>query len=831
MKSNSRNTRRNSRRRRDGVVLVLIVVSLVALFTFVALAVDLGMLAVARTQAQDAADSAAMAGARTLNGVSSNSNNYAAATPTAVQAATGNSILSAPVPSSAVNVQIGRYAYVTANQRFEGQFPGPSTDNWSLAQATITTNIGNQLPFAKVFSFGGVNLQATATAAHRPRDVAIILDYSGSMRFASLAGLSASSSSPYSGVRTRSNNPDSAFPTFGHYSAGAALQATSFTSPYEQANITATTNDNRGPIVADFYTDTSGTAAFTAAANSFATTPGGDNYLKVNNNAGPAWCSTAANLVPIAATNSTPKQAFETNGYTGISGVASFSGYTQGPNYWGKTFFIWPPDPAVVNGVPRDWRQKYFTYAAGKVPADLNSLLWDNSGNWQVPGNNTYHVDYTAILSFIKSAPNPFPNRLQSGRILYYDQIPDSISATYPPADLNERFWKDYIDYVLGIAQTGSSSWSNITAYTGYGDDYTFGTVKITPKASLTGNPLPYMHYADNPKRPRTHFWFGPLTMVDFLGNYNLWNVSGINPSNTRYCAWPGTCHESPMYACKLGIRSALSDISTNHPNDLVSLMMFSSPQATAGDGGRFNRVRVGLSRNYTDMQDALWYPASTIGNSGATIRPYDADNLEVPRAMGGTCYSMGLMLAYNQFSANSSLLTYNPGATAGDAGGNGRKGAQKIIIIETDGSPNVTASATLNNLGSYQSYYSIRYNSSNPSSSQFPNVNNGASVTTEIYNLCTQLCALDTASPPGYSSANKKALIHCIGFGPEFAPSGPNRAANLAILNQIQQNGNVADGMPSYKIIYGTESAITASLQQAMTQILQSGVQVSLIQ
>ena len=32
------------------------------------------------------------------------------------------------------------------------------------------------------------------------------------------------------------------------------------------------------------------------------------------------------------------------------------------------------------------------------------------------------------------------------------------------------------------------------------------------------------MHYADNPPRPRTHFWFGPLTMIDFLGNYNLWN-------------------------------------------------------------------------------------------------------------------------------------------------------------------------------------------------------------------------------------------------------------------------------------------------------------------
>ena len=70
---------------------------------------------------------------------------------------------------------------------------------------------------------------------------------------------------------------------------------------------------------------------------------------------------------------------------------------------------------------------------------------------------------------------------------------------------------------------------------------------------------------------------------------------------------------------------------------------------------------------------------------------------------MGSTCYAMGLMLAYNQFSANTSLVNYNPGDPAGDAGGNGRHGAQKIIIFETDGAPNTTATATLNNLGTAQ--------------------------------------------------------------------------------------------------------------------------------
>ena len=443
-------------------------------------------------------------------------------------------------------------------------------------------------------------------------------------------------------------------------------------------------------------------------------------------------------------------------------------------------------------------------------------------------------------MNFIKNVgPNPFPSSLQSGRIVYYTAIPASISTgAFPPSNLNERFWKDYIDYVLGLIQTSSNNWLVLndtdTGLAGYGTDFLYRGPN-NRGFSISGPPggSQYMSYTDNPYRPGTKYWFGPLTMIDFLGNYNVWY--SISPSASRFCWWPGTCHESPMYACKLGIRAALTDISSNHPNDLVSLAMFSVPEAQNGDGGRFNRVRVGLSNAYQNMQDSLWYPPATVTGGASTVTPYDSNNLEVPRSFGGTCYSMGLMQAYNQFSANTSLVNYNSGAAAGDAGGNGRKGAQKIIILETDGAPNTTASATLHNLGSYNSYYGIRYNSSSPSGSEYPSSINGYSdnastVTTQIYNLCTQLCAMDTASPPGYSTTAKKALIHCIGFGPQFSGSA-NSAANIATLNQMQTLGNVTDGMPSYKIIYGTESYVTNALQQAFTQILQSGVQISLIQ
>ena len=140
-----------------------------------------------------------------------------------------------------------------------------------------------------------------------------------------------------------------------------------------------------------------------------------------------------------------------------------------------------------------------------------------------------------------------------------------------------------------------------------------------------------------------------------------------------------------------------------------------------------------------------------------------------------------------------------------------------------------------MKNQGAYNSYYAIRYNSASPNGSEYPGSINGygdnaSSVTSQIYNLCTQICALDSASPPGYSTPSKRALIHCIGFGPQFAASS-NSSANIATLNQMQTIGSVTDGMPSYKIIYGTESAVAAGLQQAFTQILQSGVQISLIQ
>ena len=65
---------------------------------------------------------------------------------------------------------------------------------------------------------------------------------------------------------------------------------------------------------------------------------------------------------------------------------------------------------------------------------------------------------------------------MQAGRILYYSAIPSTIdTSNYPVTDPNQRFWKEYIDYVLGLYQTSSNNYDVITPMTGYGDEMRHG--------------------------------------------------------------------------------------------------------------------------------------------------------------------------------------------------------------------------------------------------------------------------------------------------------------------------------------------------------------------
>ena len=142
------------------------------------------------------------------------------------------------------------------------------------------------------------------------------------------------------------------------------------------------------------------------------------------------------------------------------------------------------------------------------------------------PSGN-YTINYKAILAWIKNTgPNPFPSQLRSGNILYYDQIPTDVPASAYThtnlnsaiTDANQRFWKEYIDYVVGVWRDPCGTVQHPgQPGVSYGPDYTFGTIKISAPPDRHG--AAYMNYADNPERPRHRLWFGPMTMVQFMSD------------------------------------------------------------------------------------------------------------------------------------------------------------------------------------------------------------------------------------------------------------------------------------------------------------------------
>src|SRR5262249_24265443 len=142
-------------------------------------------------------------------------------------------------------------------------------------------------------------------------------------------------------------------------------------------------------------------------------TPGGDNYLNTNGNTGTNYAQTVKLLLLPGYSGSGPDGSFDnpTGTSLGYDKYTPFNGYTEGPGYWGKTFFIWPPDsrgataacPTSLatsslvwrdNGA-KDWRQKFFlkvNTTNGNVPSwlDDDSVLWDTStGAIKAPGTTT----------------------------------------------------------------------------------------------------------------------------------------------------------------------------------------------------------------------------------------------------------------------------------------------------------------------------------------------------------------------------------------------------------------------------------------------------------
>jgi len=511
--------------------------------------------------------------------------------------------------------------------------------------------------------------------------------------------------------------------------------------------------------------------------------------------------------------------------------------------------------------------------------------------------DTTYRINYDAIVYWLQnSGPNPFPAQLRAGGILYYSSIPSSINSsvhpaipgsttpTYPlptgtQAQKDLRFWKEYIDEMLGVQQSGYGSTTNggttvkyaTYAYkgnmTGYVDQFGWnsgasptgvwpstaglstyinavGTGNATVQALL--NDSRYLDYRDNPKRPSTQFWFGPMTMVDFISNMNM----------ARY--WmPGTAHEAPTWQCKAGVQAAIDDIKINHPNDLISLISFSTPVGYTPtlpgvlQAGAYNAVRSPLGQNYNQIINSLYFAPEMFANPASPVEmsPYDTTITDVPRAYGGTCSAMGFMLAYNQFSKCTSDATLRTFATSpapyGQAGGLGRKGAQKLVVFETDGVCSATAyqpgsmASVFTNGGPYNSYYNVRYDAPGSVKNEYPPYLSGDTTNAplEAIEVATRLCSPDTStSAPGFSTARKPVRIYSLAFGSLFnTPYSGNAQTALNLLQQIQYVGGTqaspSTPLPTTQVINaGTSAARISALQQAFSNIMQDGYSVTLI-
>ena len=181
-------------RHRRGTVLPLVALTIVAQLSFLALAIDLGMLAIAKTQVQNAADLAALTAARTSNGDATSTYNQSAATTNAQHALTYNSILGKAIQSSQLTLSYGSYDYNQTTQTFNANFPAASGKSNTAVDATVTSN---SLPggFSKIFGSQFLpNVSAEAQAVHRPRDIALVMDLSSSMRYAVVSRFSCTNS-------------------------------------------------------------------------------------------------------------------------------------------------------------------------------------------------------------------------------------------------------------------------------------------------------------------------------------------------------------------------------------------------------------------------------------------------------------------------------------------------------------------------------------------------------------------------------------------------------------------------------------------------------------
>lgn len=181
--------------KRKGAVLILAASLMVMVLGFAAFTIDIGYLSLAKNQLQTAADSAALAGASELSGTLDPqvvATNVRAA---AVEAAAANRAANkSSVYLRESDVALGSRTWNAASQSYVTNW-GDSYTPYNLVKVNVMrtenasvdpglrTDADHGIPlfFGSIFGQNTANLDVNAVATFQPRDVVIVLDFSGSM--------------------------------------------------------------------------------------------------------------------------------------------------------------------------------------------------------------------------------------------------------------------------------------------------------------------------------------------------------------------------------------------------------------------------------------------------------------------------------------------------------------------------------------------------------------------------------------------------------------------------------------------------------------------------
>ena len=159
-----------------GAVVILFALVLPVLLGFTAFAVDLARLNLTRVELQNAADAAALAGARSLDDAGGDPFNWSAATAKAVELGQSNKANGALISANNVNTQTGYWNI--PNSSFSPGSGTPVTGDFPAVRVTIAMPLN--LLFAPILGISERNVQASA--------IAITFDDGGPFDYAIFSG-------------------------------------------------------------------------------------------------------------------------------------------------------------------------------------------------------------------------------------------------------------------------------------------------------------------------------------------------------------------------------------------------------------------------------------------------------------------------------------------------------------------------------------------------------------------------------------------------------------------------------------------------------------------